>query len=101
MTLTAVRTDADHVPCVLIRGGYSIHQNQSGEIQMSDVAYTIGTTANASARQTPLVLVLNDQGGAVMNVSYDSVGTLRAQDHGHPPLVYDARGNGGVMYARR
>ena len=32
-----------------------------------------------------------------MDVSYDVTGTLRAQDHGHPPLVliYDARGNGG------
>ena len=31
-----------------------------------------------------------------MDVSYDMTGTLRAQDHGHPPvvLVYDARGNG-------
>lgn len=44
--------------------------------------------------------VLNDQGGGVMNVSYDVVGTLRAQDHGHPPLVFDARGNGGVRYAQ-
>lgn len=35
-----------------------------------------------------------------MSVSYDLVGTLRAEDHGHPPLVYDARGNGGVTYAR-
>lgn len=30
-----------------------------------------------------------------MNVSHDVVGTLRAQDHGHPPLIFDARGNGG------
>ena len=30
-----------------------------------------------------------------MDVSEDVVGTLRAQDHGHPPLIYDARGNGG------
>lgn len=45
--------------------------------------------------------VLNDQGGGVMNVSYNVVGTLRAQDHGHPPLVFDARGNGGgVRYAQ-
>lgn len=31
-----------------------------------------------------------------MAVSYDVTATLRAQDHGHPPLVlvYDARGNG-------
>ena len=31
--------------------------------------------------------VLNDQGGDVMNVS-DKAGTLRAQDHGHPPVVF-------------
>lgn len=32
-----------------------------------------------------------------MSVSEDIVGTLRAQEHGHQPLVlvYDARGNGG------
>ena len=47
------------------------------------------------------IIVLNDQGGVQMDVSYDVTGTLRAQDHGHPPcvLVYDARGNGGVLYA--
>lgn len=41
------------------------------------------------------ILVLNDQDGSIMNVDFDVVGTLRAQDHGHPPLVFDARGNGG------
>lgn len=30
-----------------------------------------------------------------MAVSYDCTGTIRAQDHGHPPLIFDARGNGG------
>lgn len=30
-----------------------------------------------------------------MSVSADVVGTLRAQCKGHPPLVFDARGNGG------
>lgn len=46
------------------------------------------------------ILILNDQGGAVMSVEYDVSPTLRAQDHGHPPcvLIYDARGNGdGVV----
>ena len=34
------------------------------------------------------VLVLNDQGGAVMDVSYDVTATLRAQmSCSHPPLV--------------
>lgn len=56
------------------------------------------------------VLCLNDQGGSVMGVSEDVVGSLRAQEHGHQPVicaekagtvlgakqmaVYDARGNG-------
>lgn len=34
-----------------------------------------------------------------MDISYDVTSTLRAQDHGHPPLIFDARGNGGVLYA--
>ena len=40
--------------------------------------------------------ILNDQGGSVMEVVVDVAPTLRAQDHGHPPLVltYDAIGNG-------
>jgi DNA (cytosine-5)-methyltransferase 1 len=32
-------------------------------------------------------LVLNDQGGSVMGVSYGVTGTLRAQTHGHQPIV--------------
>jgi len=43
---------------------------------------------------TEKTMVLNDQGGSVMDISYEVTATLRAQDHGHPPLVYDARGNG-------
>ena len=40
------------------------------------------------------VPVLNDQGGSQMDVSYGVTGTLRAQEHGHQPIVFDARGNG-------
>lgn len=35
---------------------------------------------------------LNDQGGDRMDVSEDVAGTLRAQDHGHPPVVMGAAG---------
>ena len=40
------------------------------------------------------VLVLNDQGGGIMDVTFDITQTLRAQDHGHPPLVlvYESHG---------
>ena len=37
-------------------------------------------------------IVLNDQGGAYMDVSEDVTGTLRAQEHGHPPCVLEAAG---------
>ena len=33
------------------------------------------------------LIVLNDQGGAVMDISYEKTATLRAQDHGHPPVI--------------
>ena len=38
------------------------------------------------------VLCLNDQGGSVMECSVDVTGTLRAQEHGHQPLVYENHG---------
>ena len=40
----------------------------------------------------PSVLCLNDQGGSVMECSEDVAGTLRAQEHGHQPLVFDNHG---------
>lgn len=38
-------------------------------------------------RHDATVLCLNDQGGNVMGISQDVSGTLRAQEHGHQPLV--------------
>lgn len=32
-------------------------------------------------------MILNDQGGSQMGISYDVTSTLRAEDHQHPPLV--------------
>lgn len=40
----------------------------------------------------PSVLCLNDQGGSVMECSVNVTGTLRAQEHGHQPLVYENHG---------
>ena len=33
------------------------------------------------------IIILNDQGGAVMDISENVTATLRAQDHGHPPVI--------------
>lgn len=43
-------------------------------------------------------LVLNDQGGSVMGVSYGVTGTLRAQEHGHQPIVLNTVDRQAVCY---
>ena len=53
-----------------------------------DKSYTLNTVDRpAVAYKVP---VLNDQGGGRMDVSYDVVGTLRANAKGHDPIVLDA-----------
>lgn len=47
---------------------------------------------SASGNCMPSLLCLNDQGGAVMECSLDVAGTLRAQEHGHQPLVFENHG---------
>lgn len=48
--------------------------------------------AAPSGNMMPSVLCLNDQGGQVMELSEDISGTLRAQEHGHQPLVFENHG---------
>lgn len=46
------------------------------------------SSCNSPTHSGPSALIcLNDQGGDIMNVSEESTATLRAQDHGHPPVV--------------
>ena len=40
-------------------------------------------------------MVLNDQGGGRMSVTQGTSGTLRAQEHGHPPITFDKMGGTG------
>jgi DNA (cytosine-5)-methyltransferase 1 len=49
-----------------------------------DPAHTV-TSAFVHAVAQPMVLM--DQGGSVMNVEHDIVGTLRRETHGHEPVV--------------
>ncbi len=52
-----------------------------------------GTTCPAEeSLGTAGTVCLNDQGGDRMDVSEDVTGTLRAQDHGHSPIVMGAAG---------
>lgn len=44
---------------------------------------------NIGGDSTAKVVCLNDQGGSVMEITEDMTSTLRAQEHGHQPLVYE------------
>lgn len=48
--------------------------------------------ASASGNMMPSILCLNDQGGQRMDLSLDHTGTLRADEKGHQPLVYENQG---------
>ena len=45
-----------------------------------------------SGNSMPTVLCLNDQGGQVMDCTENVAGTLRAQEHGHQPMVFENHG---------
>ena len=51
--------------------------------------------AASGGNMMPSVLCLNDQGGARMDVSGEISGTLRAQEHGHQPLLFENHGIAG------
>jgi DNA (cytosine-5)-methyltransferase 1 len=53
--------------------------------------------ASPSGNMMPSVLCLNDQGGSVMECSHDVSGTLRAQEHGHQPLVMATQQGGAEI----
>ena len=55
-----------------------------------EIAPTLKGTA--SGNMAPSVLCLNDQGGNRMVHSENVAGTLRAQEHGHQPLVFENHG---------
>ena len=56
-----------------------------------DITPTLKGTPSGNCM--PSVLCLNDQGGGVMDCSVDVTGTLRAQEHGHQPLLLESNQN--------
>ena len=63
-----------------------------GALVQTEKVGTLSTLQDQTLFQA--VPVLNDQGGSMMGVTYNVTGTLRAAEHGHQPIVFDARGNG-------
>ena len=56
-----------------------------------ECAPTLKAGGKSSAVMLP-ALCLNDQGGQIMDCSEEISGTLRAQEHGHQPLVFENHG---------
>ena len=76
-----------------IAAGFSAGQgSKAGGIgYQEEIAPTL-KGAESGTNMVPSVLCLNGQGGKVMECSENVTGTLRAQEHGHQPLVYENHG---------
>ncbi|WP_198306598.1 DNA (cytosine-5-)-methyltransferase [Dehalobacterium formicoaceticum] len=71
-------------PCVLTAGFCG-----SASADARGIGYQAECSPTIKTGTAPSVLCLNDQGGSQMHCTEDITGTLRAQEHGHQPLVFD------------
>ena len=78
--------------------------------QFEDVCETVQAHCGSGGGNVPMVVnndcetditCLNDQGGSVMSVSENVVGALRAQEHGHQPIVVGEPYNATTGYFMR
>jgi len=74
-------------PCVLTAGFCAGASPAAGSIGYQEECAPTLKAAESGTNMVPSILCLNDQGGSVMECSEDVAGTLRAQEHGHQPLV--------------
>lgn len=73
------------------QGGVAIVQSVGCDVYNQEVTGDVAASLTAASGGTntsgPKVLCLNDQGCSVMGVSEDVTGALRAEEHGHQPVV--------------
>lgn len=75
------------------RPAFGVVSKGNGDCFLTPESHTSLTGGGGQAGQGyPCVLCLNDQGGSQMHLTEDKTGTLRAQEHGHQPLVFDNHG---------
>ena len=79
-------------PCVLTAAFSAGQGCKAGGIGYQEECSPTLKAAESGTNMVPSVLCLNDQGGSVMECSENVSGTLRAQEHGHQPLVYENHG---------
>lgn len=72
---------------------FGVVSKGNGDCFLTPESHTSLTGGGGQAGQGyPCVLCLNDQGGSQMHLTEDKTGTLRAQEHGHQPLVLENHG---------
>lgn len=81
-------------PCVLTAGFCAGAAPTAGGIGYQEEVSPTLKASESGTNMVPSVLCLNDQGGSIMECSGDVSGTLRAQEHGHQPLVLASRQGG-------
>ena len=79
-------------PCVLTAVFSAGQGSKAGGIGYQEECSPTLKAAESGTNMVPSVLCLNNQGGSVMDCSENVSGTLRAQEHGHQPLVFDNHG---------
>lgn len=79
-------------PCVLTAAFSAGQGCKAGGIGYQEECSPTLKAAESGTNMVPSVLCLNDQGDSVMECSENVSGTLRAQEHGHQPLVYENHG---------
>jgi DNA (cytosine-5)-methyltransferase 1 len=83
-------------PCILTAGfSAGAGQTAGGIGWQEECAPTL--KASDGGNMVPSILCLNDQGGGQMHCTEDVTGTLRAQEHGHQPLVMATQQGGAEI----
>lgn len=78
---------------LVFAAGFSAGQGAAagGIGYQEEIAPTL-KAAESGSNMVPSIMCLMDQGGAQMSCTEDKTGTLRAQEHGHQPLVFENHG---------
>lgn len=71
---------------------FGVASKGNGDCFLTPGRHASLTGGGQAGQGYPCVLCLNDQGGSQMHLTEDRTGTLRAQEHGHQPLVFDNHG---------
>jgi hypothetical protein len=78
---------------LVFAAGFSAGQGAAaGGIGYQEEIAPMLKAAESGSNMVPSIMCLMDQGGAQMSCTEDKTGTLRAQEHGHQPLVFENHG---------